>query len=161
MPFFRVSFSPIFSGTGYQNKASFLDQVVKTCQKGKFCSIGLSFSPFFFVFEYTFHRFFLEQGIIWRQKFWSRVKKYFFVGTSPYKFRSSNPPGKKKIFRGCFVVYRSQRWEKRSVPINDPKKLPPNFKSEKVSLSVYCLARSVPAKKRYNPTDVHDVWCSL
>ena len=33
VPFFRVSFSPIFSRTGYQKKASFLEQVVKTCQK--------------------------------------------------------------------------------------------------------------------------------
>ena len=37
VPFFRVSFSPIFSGTGYQKKANFLEQVVKTCQKRKFC----------------------------------------------------------------------------------------------------------------------------
>ena len=34
---FRVSFSPIFSRTGYQKKANFLEQVVKTCQKRKFC----------------------------------------------------------------------------------------------------------------------------
>ena len=37
VPFFRVSFSPIFSRTGYQKKANFLEQVVKTCQKRKFC----------------------------------------------------------------------------------------------------------------------------
>ena len=37
VPFFRVSFSPIFSRTGYQKKANFLQQVVKTCQKRKFC----------------------------------------------------------------------------------------------------------------------------
>ena len=37
VPFFRVSFSPIFSRTGYQKKANFLEQVVKTCEKRKFC----------------------------------------------------------------------------------------------------------------------------
>ena len=39
--FFRVSFSPIFSRTGYQKKENFLEQVVKTCQKRKFCYIVL------------------------------------------------------------------------------------------------------------------------
>ena len=47
MPFFRVSFSPIFSRTGYQKKANFLEQVVKTCQKRKFCHNGLLFSQIF------------------------------------------------------------------------------------------------------------------
>ena len=42
VPFFRVSFSPIFSRTGYQKKANFLEQVVKTYQKRKFCYNGLS-----------------------------------------------------------------------------------------------------------------------
>ena len=42
VPFFRVSFSPIFPRTGYQKKAHFLEQVVKTCQKRKFCFNGLS-----------------------------------------------------------------------------------------------------------------------
>ena len=37
VPFFRVSFSPIFSRTGHQKKANFLEQVVKTCKKRKFC----------------------------------------------------------------------------------------------------------------------------
>ena len=37
VPFFRVSFSLIFSRTGYQKKANFLEQVVKACQKRKFC----------------------------------------------------------------------------------------------------------------------------
>ena len=35
VPFFRVSFSPTFSRTGYQKIAVFLKLVVKTCQKGK------------------------------------------------------------------------------------------------------------------------------
>ena len=39
VPFFRVSFWPIFSRTGYQKKANFLEQVVKTCQKRKFVII--------------------------------------------------------------------------------------------------------------------------
>ena len=37
VPFFRVSFSPIFSRTGHQKKANFLEQVVNTCKKKKFC----------------------------------------------------------------------------------------------------------------------------
>ena len=37
VPFFRVSFLPIFTGTGYQKKEIFLEPVVKTCQKGEFC----------------------------------------------------------------------------------------------------------------------------
>ena len=34
VPFFRVSFSPIFARMGYQNKIIFLQPVVKICQKG-------------------------------------------------------------------------------------------------------------------------------
>ena len=45
VPFFRVSFSPIFSRTGYQKKANFLEQVVKTCQIFVFLSI--LFTDFF------------------------------------------------------------------------------------------------------------------
>ena len=33
--FFRVSLSPIFSRTGYQKKATFLQPVVKKMSKGK------------------------------------------------------------------------------------------------------------------------------
>ena len=40
VPFFRVSFSPILSRTGYQKKANFLKQVVKTCQRGNFVTTG-------------------------------------------------------------------------------------------------------------------------
>ena len=47
VPFFRVSFSPIFSRTGYQKKANFLEQVVKTCQQRKFCYNGLLLSQIF------------------------------------------------------------------------------------------------------------------
>ena len=47
VPFFRLSFSPIFSKTGYPKKANFLEQVVKTCQKRKFCYKGLLFSQIF------------------------------------------------------------------------------------------------------------------
>ena len=35
VPFFRISFSPILSRTGYQKRAIFLEPVVKTCQKGE------------------------------------------------------------------------------------------------------------------------------
>ena len=37
VPLFRVSFSPPFSWEGYQRKAVFLEPVVKTYRKGKFC----------------------------------------------------------------------------------------------------------------------------
>ena len=47
MAFFRVSFSPTFSRTGYQKKTNFLEQVVQTCQKRKFCYNGLLFSQIF------------------------------------------------------------------------------------------------------------------
>ena len=55
---FQVSFSPIFSRTGYQKKANFLEQVVKTCQKRKFCYNGLFFSPIFVFLSILFTDFF-------------------------------------------------------------------------------------------------------
>ena len=58
VPFFRVSFSPIFSRTGYQKKANFLEQVVTTCQKRKFCYSGLFFSPIFVFLSILFTDFF-------------------------------------------------------------------------------------------------------
>ena len=58
VPFFRVTFSPIFSRTGYQNEASFLDQVVKTCQKRKFCYNRLLFSQIFVLLSILFTDFF-------------------------------------------------------------------------------------------------------
>ena len=61
MPFFRVSFSPIFSRTGYQKKENFLEQVVKTCKKRKFCYNGLIFSPIFVFFSILFSDFFLNR----------------------------------------------------------------------------------------------------
>ena len=64
VPFSRVSFSHIFSSTGYQKKANFLEQVVKECQKRKFCYNGLLFGQIFVFFECNFYRFFLEHGII-------------------------------------------------------------------------------------------------
>ena len=60
---FRASFSPIFCRTGNQKKAIFLEPVVKTCQKRKFCSIGLSLSPIV-VFWGILFTVFLEKGII-------------------------------------------------------------------------------------------------
>ena len=58
VPFFRVSFSPIFCRTGYQKKANFLEQVVKTCQKRKFCYNGLLFSQIFVFLSILFTDFF-------------------------------------------------------------------------------------------------------
>ena len=47
VPFFRVSFSPVFPRTGYQKKANFLEQVVKTCQERNFCYNELLVSQIF------------------------------------------------------------------------------------------------------------------
>ena len=47
-----------FSRTGYQKKANFLEQVVKTCQKRKFCYNGLSFSQIFAFLSILFTDFF-------------------------------------------------------------------------------------------------------
>ena len=58
VPFFRVSFSPIFSRTGYQKKVNFLGQVVKTCQKRKFCYNGFLFSQIFVSLRILFTDFF-------------------------------------------------------------------------------------------------------
>ena len=58
VPFFRVSFSPIFSRTGYQKKANFREQVGKTCQKRKFCYKGLLFSQIFVFLSILFTDFF-------------------------------------------------------------------------------------------------------
>ena len=58
VPFFRVSFSPIFSITGYEKKANFLEQVVKTCQKRKFCYSKLLFCPIFVFLSILFTNFF-------------------------------------------------------------------------------------------------------
>ena len=58
VPFFRVSSSPIFSRTGYQKKAHFLEKVVKTCQKRKFCYNGLLFSQIFVFLSILFIDFF-------------------------------------------------------------------------------------------------------
>ena len=58
VPFFRVSFSLIFSRTGHQKKANFLEQVVKTCQKRKFCCNGLLFSKIFVFLSILFADFF-------------------------------------------------------------------------------------------------------
>ena len=58
VPFFRVSFSPIFSRIEYQKKASFLEQVGKTCQKRKFCYNRLLFSQIFVFLSILFTNFF-------------------------------------------------------------------------------------------------------
>ena len=58
VPFFRVSFSPIFPRTGCQKKANFLEQVVKTCQARKFCYNGLSFTQIFVFLSILFTKFF-------------------------------------------------------------------------------------------------------
>ena len=61
---FRVSLSPIFSRTGYQKKAIFLEQVVKGHVKGgNFVRLGFYLAQYL-CFGVYFHGFFLESGII-------------------------------------------------------------------------------------------------
>ena len=93
MPFFRVSFSPIFSRTGYQKKANFLEQVVKTCQKRKFFYNGLLFSQIFVFLSILYTGFFSRTRYHRKAKILEQGKKFYFVGTSPYKFRLSTPSG--------------------------------------------------------------------
>ena len=52
---------PLFPGARYQQKALFLQLVVKTDQRGFFCQSELLFSPLFkFWSTHTFHQFLLD-----------------------------------------------------------------------------------------------------
>ena len=82
MPFFRVSFLPIFSRIGYQKKANFLEQVVKTCQKRKFCYNGLLFSQIF-VFLSILLPIFSRTGYHLKAKILEQGKKILFRGHIP------------------------------------------------------------------------------
>ena len=82
MPFFRVSFSPIFSRTGYQKKANFLEQVVKTCQKRKFCYNGLFCSPIFVFLSILFTDF-SRTGYDLKAKILEQGGKFLFRGHIP------------------------------------------------------------------------------
>ena len=66
---FRVSFSPLFSRAGYRKKAIILKTVVKRGILLELVVISNLHSVFVYVLEYTFRRFFLRPGIIWRGKF--------------------------------------------------------------------------------------------
>ena len=92
VPFFRVMFSPLFSRARYQKKANFLEQVFKTCQKRKFCYNGLLFSQIF-VFLSILSQIFSRTGYHLKANILEQGEKFFFVGTSPYKLRSSTPRG--------------------------------------------------------------------
>ena len=63
VPFFRVSFSPIFSRRVCQKKAIFLEPVVKICQKGKFVRLGY-YPVQFLCFGAYFRRYFSGSGIL-------------------------------------------------------------------------------------------------
>ena len=82
VPFFRVSFSPIFSRTGYQKKENFLEQVVETCQKRKFCYNGLLFSQIF-VFLSILSQIFSGTGYHLKGKILEQGEKIFFRGHIP------------------------------------------------------------------------------
>ena len=82
MPFSRLSFSPILSTTGYQKKANFLEQVVKTCQKRKFCYNGLLFSQTFVFLSILFTDF-SRTGYHLKAKILEQGEKNFFRGHIP------------------------------------------------------------------------------
>ena len=82
MPFCRVSFSPIFTRTGYQKKANFLEQVVKTCKKRKFCYNGLLFSQIFMFLSILFTDF-STTGYYLKAKILEQGEKNFFRGHIP------------------------------------------------------------------------------
>ena len=63
VPFFWVSFSPIFSRTEYQKKAVFLELDVKDAKRGNFVRLGYCFVQFSCCAVY-FSPIFLELGII-------------------------------------------------------------------------------------------------
>ena len=82
MPFFRVSFWPNFSRTGYQKKANFLEQVVKTCKKRKFCLNRLLFSPIFVFLSILFTDF-SRTGYHLKAQILEQGEKIFFRGQIP------------------------------------------------------------------------------
>ena len=79
-PLSTALFSPNFSITGYQNKAVSLEPIIKTCQMGKFCPIGLLFSPIFMLWSILLTKSCPESGTTRRYEFWSLIKR-FFCGT--------------------------------------------------------------------------------
>ena len=93
MPFFRVSFSPIFSGMGNQKKAIFWSRLSKHIKRRnlarsgrylvQFMRFGIQFWPIFAVIGYHLKAKMpiLEPG------------KKFLPCAHPYKFRSSTPSG--------------------------------------------------------------------
>ena len=64
VPFFRVSFSAIISRTGYQKEGKFSRAGCQNMSKEECLLKRVIMQSNFCVFEYTFYRFFLEQGII-------------------------------------------------------------------------------------------------
>ena len=80
--FFRVLFSPISSRTGYQKKANFLEQVVKTSQKRKFCYNRLLFSQIFVFLSILFTDF-SRTGYHLKANILEQGEKNFFHGHIP------------------------------------------------------------------------------
>ena len=84
-------FRLFFREQGIKRRQIFWSRLSKHVKRGNFVTTGY-FVVQFLCFWVYFSPIFLEQGIIWRQKFWSRAENFYFVGTSPYKSRSSTPP---------------------------------------------------------------------
>ena len=93
--FFWVSFLPIFLELGIKRRQFFWSQLSKHVRNGNLVILGYYLVPVFVLGVY-FSPIFPSIGYPLKAKFWSWVKKKFFVGISPYKFRSSTPPGLNK-----------------------------------------------------------------
>ena len=83
----------LFSGTAYQKKAVSLDPVIKSCQKGTFCQIGLLFAPIFVFWSITvyFSPIFPRIGYHLKAKILEPGKKFPSWAHSP-KQLSQVPP---------------------------------------------------------------------
>ena len=109
---FRLFFKNVASKEG-----DFLELVVKTCQKGKFfrsCHYLVQFLSFRVYFSPIFSRI----GDHLKAKVLERGKRNFFVGTAPYKFRSSTPTPRDVIFL-ALRSYRRSRFRAIQPPIKD------------------------------------------
>ena len=80
-----------FSNKGYQKKALFLEQLIKTYQKRKFCYIGLLFSPIFVIWSILFTDF-SRTEYHWQAKILEQGTR-IVPGHIPVQNRVKYPPG--------------------------------------------------------------------
>ena len=58
VPFFKVSFSPIFSRIGYQKKALFWSRLLEHIKRGKFVRLGCYLVKFLYFWRMVYTEFF-------------------------------------------------------------------------------------------------------